>query len=53
MAYKTGLRVLAAAFCLTGVGIPVGLLLFWKARKAEREIEQRRKQQQELLERME
>jgi hypothetical protein len=42
MAYKTGLRFLAALFCLTGIGLPIGLLLWHKARKAEKEIEQAR-----------
>lgn len=42
MAYKTGLRLLAALFCLTGVGIPIGLLLLYKATKEEQRIEQHR-----------
>jgi len=52
MAHKTGLRFIAALFCLTGVGIPIGALIWWKARQAEKEIEQARKAQQEILEEM-
>ena len=40
MAYATGTRVLAALFCLTGIGIPVGLWLIHKARQKENEREQ-------------
>lgn len=40
MAYATGLRVLAAFCMLTVIGIPFGILLWWKARKVEKEKEQ-------------
>jgi len=40
MAYATGTRLLAALFCLTGVGIPIGLFLLWKAKQKEQEREQ-------------
>jgi len=42
MAYKTGLRLLAALFGITGVGIPIALVLWWVARREEKKIEQHR-----------
>lgn len=50
MAYKTGLRVVGAFFCFTGVGLPVGLILWWKARKAEKKIERREQKREQYFE---
>jgi len=46
MAHATGLRLMAGLFCLTGVGIPIGYLLWRKARQKEKE----RERELELLE---
>lgn len=48
MAYKTGLRVLAALFSLTIIGLPVGVLLWRKARREEQRIEAQRQAMQDL-----
>ncbi len=48
MAYKTGLRLLAALFCFTGVGIPIGVLLWRKAKREEKRIEEQRQAVQDL-----
>jgi len=39
MAYATGLRLLAGLFCLTGVGIPIGVVFWYLARQKEKERE--------------
>lgn len=41
MAYATGTRLAAAFFCLTGIGIPIGLWLFYIARKKEKKADKR------------
>ena len=50
MAYKTGTRLLAAFFCFTGIGLPIGILLWWKARKAEKKIERREQKREQFHE---
>lgn len=50
MAYKIGLRLLAALFCFSGIGLPIGLLLWRKAAKEEKKIEQRREKEAQFHE---
>jgi len=42
MAYATGLRLIGALCMLTVVGIPFGLLFWYKARKVEQQRKQER-----------
>lgn len=47
MAYKIGLRLLAAVCFLTVIGTPLGIIFLWKANKEEKKIEQHRQNMQE------
>jgi len=46
MPHATGLRILAGLFSLTIIGLPIGVLFWWIARKQEKE----RKRELEALE---
>jgi uncharacterized iron-regulated membrane protein len=53
MAYATGLRLLAALLCFTIVGLPIGALLWWKARKVEKAKEREQENLQKIAESVE
>ena len=48
MSYATGLRVLAALFGMTIIGLPISILLLWKAHK----VEAKREQEQEAIQKL-
>ena len=53
MAYATGLRILAALCCLTVIGIPLGAVFWWKARKVENAKEREQENLQKIAESVE